>query len=497
MPVLTAEQVVAVKVLQARVMERVESDPVVRAQVGSLGQYLIDSENQLIALMNTTAPPAGGNIEFGMVLYWIHNDLPDDAFFNWFASKFPPSQITPQEYTQWQRIWSSTGRIANDGTMVADGPFSQLDKGWLYASVLYILGIAQEIIPATFGSTPQTITLPNQPSLTVAVIGDWGTGPWNDCGTQGPAAAVMQQIQQLPTPPDVIIHLGDVYYAGTGGLSLGINALMILISGETKVDYYPDEEMLRCINRWWSKSPVPLSFTMNSNHEMYSGANGYFSELLMQTVFGAQKNTSYFALYYQDWALLGFDSAYYSQSFFNMQGALQDGTHMAQIQWAQKLNLTGKNVIALTHHTALDVDGAPIPQNQLYNDVYAALNNNDPDYWYWGHTHNGVVYNPKVTMSSNRQTKTLCRCCGHAAIPFGNAYYWQNGKQYNLDQNGLIEYYAHTSIFQPGDCQQWTYRVKNGFAVLTLSQGTIQEAFYEQGTPAPVWTSGPVKMTKK
>ncbi|HEY6770219.1 MAG TPA: metallophosphoesterase [Candidatus Sulfotelmatobacter sp.] len=492
MPALTAEQLTAVQALQARVVAKVETDPVIRQQFVSLGQYLLDSEAQLIALMSNTAPPAGGSIEFGMVLYWIHNDLPDDTFFNWLASQFPASQITPSMYALWQTTWAGPGIIAPDGTMVADGPFSQLDKGWLYASMLYILRLLGEVPLATFGTKPNAITLPNQPNLSVAILGDWGTGPWNDCGTQGPATAIMQQIQQLPTPPDLIIHLGDVYYAGTGHLPLGVNVLMILLAGETGVAYFPTEEVIRFIDRWWSASPAPKSFTLNSNHESYSGSNGYFSDALGNSLFKAQQNTSYFVLYYQDWAILGFDSAFYSTSFFDMQGALQDATDDSQITWAQGLNLSGKNVIALTHHTALCVEGFPIAANQLYNDMYQALNNRDPDYWYWGHTHNGVVYNNNVTMSSTRKTTTLCRCVGHAALPFGNAYYWQNSKQYNLDQNGNIDYYAHTPVPNPNQCPQWTNRVKNGFAVVTLGQGTIAEAFYEQGNTTPLWTNGSV-----
>src|SRR5262249_43989315 len=154
--------------------------------------------------------------------------------------------------------------------------------------------------------------------------------------------------------------------------------------------------------------------------------------------------SSYFALYYQDWAILGLDSAFYSDSFLKMDGALQNPSDNTQVKWVQGLNLAGKKVIALTHHTALSIDGFPISGNQLYNDMYAALHNQDPDYWYWGHIHNGVVYNSSATMSSNRQTKTLCRCAGHGALPFGNAYYWKNGTKYNLGQSQYVAYYAST-----------------------------------------------------
>ena len=62
MPPLTAEQLTAVQSLKDRMMARVEADPQILQQLSWLGQYLVDSENQLIALMNTTPPPASGGI---------------------------------------------------------------------------------------------------------------------------------------------------------------------------------------------------------------------------------------------------------------------------------------------------------------------------------------------------------------------------------------------------------------------------------------------------
>jgi hypothetical protein len=508
MPPLTAEQLTAVQSLKDRMMARVEADPQILQQLSWLGQYLVDSENQLIALMNTTPPPASGGIEFGSMLYWIHNDLPKDEFFTWLASKFPPTQIKASTYADWQHVLATTGKVAPDGTLYGDGTFSQLDKGWTYAFVLYLLGIFKEIPKAPLFPSPAPtivpITLPNNPTLNVALIGDWGTGSWNDCGTKGPAVAIMEQLQQSKAVPDVIIHVGDVYYAGTGHLPLTVNLFMMWLAGEMQrvtgvfVPYIPTEETFRLVDSWWQSGPVPLSFTLNSNHEMYSGANGYYYEALAAPLYVAQNKASYFAIYYQDWAILGLDSAFYSESFFCMEGALQDAQHAEQVAWVQKLDLTGKKVIALTHHTALSVDGLPIRGNQLCNDMYAALNKRDPDYWYWGHIHNGVVYNSDVTMSSSRQTTTLCRCVGHSAVPFGDAYYWKDGETHEpLGQNPNVEYYAGTPLPNPNDYPQWKKRVKNGFAVLTLSQGAIQEAFYEQGSSSPVWPAKVVKLASK
>src|ERR1035441_10421644 len=58
MPPLTAEQLTAVQSLKDRMMARVEADPQILQQLSWLGQYLVDSENQLIALMNTPRRPS-------------------------------------------------------------------------------------------------------------------------------------------------------------------------------------------------------------------------------------------------------------------------------------------------------------------------------------------------------------------------------------------------------------------------------------------------------
>jgi hypothetical protein len=307
----------------------------------------------------------------------------------------------------------------------------------------------------------------------------------------------MQQIQSLS--PDVVIHVGDVYYSGTGNLSFAVNAAMILLSGETGVTYDWNEEKDRLVNAWWPGNP-PLSLTLNSNHEMYSAANGLFGVLASgsKTPFAIQDGTSYFALNFQDWVILGLDSAYYSDSLMFMEGRLQNATNSTQVGWIKGLNLQGKKIIVLTHHTGLTYDGQPLtatyPSATLYSDISAALGA-DPDYWYWGHTHNGIVYTNKVSLSPAKQTATLCRCLGHGGLPFGNAYYWLNGVKYNLNQvpgggsNPLIAYYAKTPLQASNPPVPWQNRVKNGFALLTLSAGGIQEAFYEQGTKLPVWTS--------
>jgi 3',5'-cyclic AMP phosphodiesterase CpdA len=277
--------------------------------------------------------------------------------------------------------------------------------------------------------------------LKIALTGDWGTGIWNDHGQpQCPSQAVLQQIQAAS--PDVVIHLGDVYYAGTQG--------------------FPYEEENNLVNLWPN---FKYSFTLNSNHEMYDGGNGYFKVALPSKKFA--NNKSYFSIEFEDWLILGLDSAYYDPSLLYMDGALVDSN---QIGFIKSFDLTGKKVMVLTHHNAITTDGQR--KMGLWDNVVNALGR-APDYWYWGHIHNGIVYSP----SSVAGSKTKVRCLGHGALPFGNGYALHDRSGNPIPQ---VLYYSHEPLPNPNHISQLDNRVLNGYAVLTLAADSITEIFYDQ-----------------
>ncbi|HEX3130241.1 MAG TPA: hypothetical protein VH394_23095, partial [Thermoanaerobaculia bacterium] len=196
----------------------------------------------------------------------------------------------------------------------------------------------------------------------------------------------------------------------------------------------------------------------------------------------------YFAIHSDDWVLVGLDSAYGCTDLFYMAGAITDSN---QIQFLQNLNAKGKQIVVLTHHNPLSTDGTMFvdhagnlistPSNQcLWNDVTSALGR-APDYWYWGHIHNGIVYSDQSVAGTTR-----VRCIGHGALPFGSAYELQSGGSIIPS----VTYFANTllsSKFSNTTLQQQN-RVLNGFAVLTLGPNGVQEALYDQ-TGALVWSS--------
>lgn len=254
--------------------------------------------------------------------------------------------------------------------------------------------------------------------VSLAIAGDWGTGD----GIAGKVAKAMGQ-----RPADYTIHLGDVYYAGAN----------------------PDEG--RDLSAW--PAGTLGQFTLNSNHEMYSGAVGYFRELAQR--FPLQNGTSYFSLQNDHWLIVGLDTAYYADEMnLYMDGALGD----QQTAWLKQLAQgCSKRILLLSHHQGYSIDGTS--KTALYDQVLNALGR-EPDYWYWGHLHNVICYQP--------QGKLRGRCVGHGAIPYGRASI--------LDNQARV---AWTETQSAGD-DQYPDRILNGFVRLTLDGETLREEWIDE-----------------
>ncbi|MPQ70014.1 MULTISPECIES: metallophosphoesterase [unclassified Pseudomonas] len=303
-------------------------------------------------------------------------------------------------------------RVLKDGTLLGCRKWELLDLLWSEALIKWIENLRRH---APFATTPMVMMIDND--VTLAIAGDWGTGPFE---SHAPAVNVAKQMQLAQA--DFTIHLGDVYYAGTGS--------------EEDVDM-----------AGWPMGKHG-AFTLNSNHEMYSGAHGYFAEL--NSRFPMQQGTSYFALYNDDWLIVGLDSAYASAPL----GLYMDGTlNQQQIDWMKSLP-KGKKLLVLSHHQGFDISGAN--KTTLYQPVCDALGR-VPDYWYWGHLHNGIVY--------AEQGGLRARCAGHGAIPYGVTS--------ELDGNERVLF----SEVQNAMDDEYPERVLNGYVKVRLSGENIIEEF--------------------
>jgi hypothetical protein len=322
--------------------------------------------------------------------------------------------------------------VSPDGVMWGTGKYQQFDPGWAEALAVYL----ESLLPAfggihPFVDDPQVIPIPN--TVQIGIAGDWGTGDWRTASNPAPSTDVGKHLGFLQ--PQLTIHLGDVYYAGTS-----------------------DQEQ-HLLAKLWPKGSIG-SLALNSNHEMYSGAKPYFAAIA-NPPFEIQKGCSYFALVNDNWVIVGLDSAYFSPG----EGLYMDGSlgqdNGSQVQFLRKQAAAGKKVILLTHHNGLSGNGAST--TNVWRQVMSAFPaGTGPALWYWGHVHAGVIYKPQLSAS------IPCRCIGHGALPWGLAS--------SLEGNPNVLWYENRSAHDP-DIPQ---RVLNGFAVLYLDGPNIQEVLYDE-----------------
>jgi hypothetical protein len=328
--------------------------------------------------------------------------------------------------------------VGPDGVIWGTGKWEQFDPGWVEAFAVFL----ESLLPIFGGkhpwvAAPQTVAIPDQ--VQIALAGDWGTGDWRTTANPAPSTDVRNHMALLQ--PDVTIHLGDVYYAGTS-----------------------DQEQ-HLLTQLWPPGPRG-SFTLNSNHEMYSGAKPYFNAIA-NPPFDRQGGCSYFALENTNWIIVGLDSAYYSpEADLYMNGLLfpagmPNDQNAFLLQMGVEAQLNNKRLIVLTHHNGLNDAGTAT--NALFEQVANCFPDGDgPAYWYYGHEHIAAVYTPQGPAG------TLCRCCGHGALPWGYAS--------DLASSPNVVWYEKRPANDP-DIPQ---RVFNGFAMLKLDGPSIQETFYDE-----------------
>jgi len=462
--------------------------------------YDKDLSSALSATLNVAL--AGGSLadhtdsELGFVLHWLtypptdltslaaemHPDAGFNHIWNAFLKALPTPLTTPDHLSKLQAISESdvTALATSDGTIIGFGKYEQLDPGWAWTAWNRLLnwwdGISDFAATDTF--EPIDLVANDSGTVRIAIIGDWGTGTFDEAGSlnpDGPAAAVMQTVVELA--PDYIIHVGDTYYAGTN-------------------DKRPPkgEEKANLVDIWAEytegKFPAGRFFTLNSNHEMYGGAYGLYDVALSNPLFKAQQGLTYFSLKFGKWLIGCFDSAYFSPSVTYLLGGLGSETDdPAQYKFLSEFKAYADdgnmNTMLMCHHNPIDTFATKL-EGPLWANV---TNTITPDYWYWGHIHMGAIYSDNAPIWKTTPTKTKARCIGHSAIPI--AVPWGFEKPENKNN---VDWYAQTPLDGGTDNPpsklpvEKQPRIKNGFAIITLhADGNIKEEAFDMGNTAPIW----------
>ncbi len=207
---------------------------------------------------------------------------------------------------------------------------------------------------------------------TIAVVGDWGTG-------QEDALSLLRTVRSHK--PDLVIHLGDIYYSGT----------------QFEVDNYfygPWSKILKKIR----------SFTLSGNHDMYSGGAPYYA-----LIDKFQQPASYFCLRSSKWQIIALDTGLHS----NDGGPTR--LEETEKEWLQdKVQNFGGRTILLSHHQLFSAN-EEIEDNQSLNlNLFKAVDGlfDKIALWLWGHEHDLVVFDKHVNLERGR-------CVGCSAFPVG------------------------------------------------------------------------------
>ena len=226
----------------------------------------------------------------------------------------------------------------------------------------------------------------------IAFVSDWGTGT--------PLAKnVMRGIARQK--PDIVIHLGDVYYSGTKK-EMQDHFLTIVR------EYLPAETAV---------------YNLAGNHDLYAGGAGYY-----WLIDELGQPASYFCLRNDHWQILSIGAP---PEVGDPKSALSaiPAIDSKEIQWHQhKLNTAaGRKTVMLSHYQLFTASGnigrtednRPLALNPV---LYQAFETHLPDIdlWLWGHEHNLIAFEPYVGLRKGR-------CIGSGAIPV--ALHWQPYKQ--------------------------------------------------------------------
>jgi hypothetical protein len=150
----------------------------------------------------------------------------------------------------------------------------------------------------------------------------------------------------------------------------------------------------------WPRVPTAKNYSLNSNHEMYTGGYGYFDVLLGDDRFKSTQSSSFFAFQNDYFLFVGLDTAYHEHDIVDEELPWLRST----IKAAQP-----RKVIFFSHHqpfSQLDQQGP-----KLEAKLAEFLNARTVFAWYWGHEHRCVIYDRQEPWG------LYGRCIGHSGFP--------------------------------------------------------------------------------
>lgn len=201
------------------------------------------------------------------------------------------------------------------------------------------------------GMTPLAPITIDKEVVRIAVIGDAGFGGH----TQSQVIRSIRERHRV-SPFDLLIHLGDIYFAGSG------------------------EEMLHNFLAPF-RSAGPEVLTLVGNHDLYFGGDAFIDVLK-----DLRQPGRYFCVETPHWRVACLDTALDARELLRNTGSIDEG----QQAWLGKLLDAddGKGAILMSHHYI--VSGWEKPSVELKHQLAPHLKKIFA--WYWGHEHGCATY---------------------------------------------------------------------------------------------------------
>jgi hypothetical protein len=324
------------------------------------------------------------------------------------AAAAAPAAPTNCAYMYAELGWAEiTGNTAQRDKLANDIKFSSCDPLWAESVTTYLGWKASgtKIPYINYSSMNDFVLDLPKPGgadgrLVVGIIGDWGTG-------MPEASWLLSRV--MAQNPDLLIHLGDIYYAGTVSEVADNFTKPLTDVGVT--------------------CPV---YSLAGNHDMYSGGVGYYG-LLQQL----GQPASYFCLRNAAWQILGMDTGFHDNDVFTVNTNLTS-LQPAEVGWhLDKINNAGgRKTILLSHHQLFSPYGGGVGEDPNSNrglvtnpNLSASFQNvmGNIQLWIWGHEHSLNLFPVYHGLNQGR-------CVGASAVPERdqNAY----TQNQNLDTGG-------------------------------------------------------------
>ena len=287
--------------------------------------------------------------------------------------------------------WSRLVRAAERLLHIAPGTFTPDDPDW------YIT-IAQGVLERLAAGNAPFNPVPAEydelaDNARLVVVGDWGTGLPRAIDV----ADLMRQAidEALGQGRQVhVLHLGDVYYSGFEG-----------------------EDRKRFLGPWPVTSQQAAagvtSWSLNGNHDMYSGGFGYFGTLLGDPRFQAQRSpdgkaTSFFRLRSPSWDFVGLDTAWDTDVTSDGQTAV---LHDPQAKYVADVAAgSQRKLVLFSHHQLVSFyDQGDLGQT-LPGKLAPVLHGDRVTAWWWGHEHRAITYGESAGVR-------YPRCLGNGGVP--------------------------------------------------------------------------------